>query len=199
MNYWESPDRSDRRFIYLQRGDVIAVNAQNGELITSFGNNGRVDLREAMERKPAGLVGTSNPGRIFENLFIIPLPGGAELRRPAVRRPRLRRADRASSPGSSMSFRTKGSSASTRGRKATGGEAAAGTTGASSRSTRRTASPSSGSAARATTSTAAIARATTCSPTRSSRSTPAPASGSGISSSFTTTSGTGTFRSRPSC
>ena len=76
MNYWESPDRSDRRFIYLQRGDVIAVNAQNGELITSFGNNGRVDLREAMERKPAGIVGTSNPGRIFENLFIIPLPGG---------------------------------------------------------------------------------------------------------------------------
>jgi glucose dehydrogenase len=76
MNYWESPDRSDRRFIYLQRGDVIAVNAQNGELITSFGNNGRVDLREAMERKPTGIVGTSNPGRIFENLFIIPLPGG---------------------------------------------------------------------------------------------------------------------------
>jgi quinoprotein glucose dehydrogenase len=77
MNYWESPDRSDRRFIYLQRGDVIAVNAQNGEPITSFGTNGRVDLREAMERKPAGPVGTSNPGRIFENLFIIPLPGGA--------------------------------------------------------------------------------------------------------------------------
>ena len=77
MNYWESPDRSDRRFIYLQRGDVIAVNAQNGELITSFGNNGRVDLRDAMERKPADPVGTSNPGRIFENLYIIPLPGGA--------------------------------------------------------------------------------------------------------------------------
>src|SRR5262245_22848102 len=77
MNYWESPDRSDRRFIYLQRGDVIAVNAQNGEPITTFGNNGRVDLRDAMERKPMGPVGTSNPGRIFENLFIIPLPGGA--------------------------------------------------------------------------------------------------------------------------
>jgi len=76
MNYWESPDRSDRRFIFLQRGDVIAVNAQNGEPITSFGNNGRVDLRDAMERKPAGPVGTSNPGRIFENLFILPLPGG---------------------------------------------------------------------------------------------------------------------------
>jgi glucose dehydrogenase len=77
MNYWESPDRSDRRFIYLQRGDVIAVNARDGELIPSFGNNGRVDLRDAMERKAPGPVGTSNPGRIFENLFIIPLPGGA--------------------------------------------------------------------------------------------------------------------------
>ena len=76
MNYWESPDRSDRRFIYLQRGAVIAVNARDGELITSFGTDGRVDLRDAMERKPAGPVGTSNPGRIFENLFIIPLPGG---------------------------------------------------------------------------------------------------------------------------
>jgi glucose dehydrogenase len=77
MNYWESADRSDRRFVYLQRGDVVAVNAQNGELITSFGTNGRVDLRDAMERKPGGPVATSNPGRIFENLFIIPLPGGA--------------------------------------------------------------------------------------------------------------------------
>jgi quinoprotein glucose dehydrogenase len=76
MNYWESPDRSDRRFIYLQRGAVVAVNAQNGELITSFGTEGRVDLRDAMERKPANPVGTSNPGRIFENLYIIPLPGG---------------------------------------------------------------------------------------------------------------------------
>jgi quinoprotein glucose dehydrogenase len=77
MNYWESPDRSDRRFIFLQRGAVVAVNAQNGELIPSFGKEGRVDIREAMDRPPANPVGTSNPGRIFENLYIIPLPGGA--------------------------------------------------------------------------------------------------------------------------
>jgi glucose dehydrogenase len=76
MNYWESPDRSDRRFIYLQRGDVIAVDARTGELITSFGKEGRVDIRDAMTRRSAGPIGTSNPGRIFENLFILPLPGG---------------------------------------------------------------------------------------------------------------------------
>jgi quinoprotein glucose dehydrogenase len=76
MNYWESPDGSDRRFVFLQRGNVVAINAENGEPITSFGTDGRVDIREAMERPSTGPVGTSNPGRIFENLFIIPLPGG---------------------------------------------------------------------------------------------------------------------------
>ena len=77
MNYWESADRSDRRFIFLRSGNVTAINAANGETITSFGRNGLVDLREAMDRKPPGPVGTSNPGRIFQDLFIISLPGGA--------------------------------------------------------------------------------------------------------------------------
>jgi quinoprotein glucose dehydrogenase len=76
MNYWESPDRSDRRFIFLRSGNITAINAMNGEVITSFGNNGVVDVRDAMERKPTGAVGTSNPGRIFENLYILSLPGG---------------------------------------------------------------------------------------------------------------------------
>jgi glucose dehydrogenase len=76
MNYWESRDRSDRRFVFLRNGNVTAINAANGDTITSFGTNGLVDLRDAMERKPAGPIGTSNPGRIFEDLFIISLPGG---------------------------------------------------------------------------------------------------------------------------
>mgnify|MGYP001575536146 CR=1 FL=1 len=76
MNYWESPDRSDRRFLFLRSGNVTAINAANGETITSFGMNGLVDLRDAMDRKPANPVGTSNPGRIFQDLFIISLPGG---------------------------------------------------------------------------------------------------------------------------
>ncbi len=77
MNYWESANRSDRRFIFLKSGNVTAINAANGDTITSFGNNGMVDLRDAMDRKPPGPVGTSNPGRIFQDLFIISLPGGA--------------------------------------------------------------------------------------------------------------------------
>lgn len=77
MNYWESADRSDRRFIFLRSGNVTAINAANGDTITSFGTNGLVDIRDAMDRKPAGPIGTSNPGRIFGDLFIISLPGGA--------------------------------------------------------------------------------------------------------------------------
>jgi quinoprotein glucose dehydrogenase len=77
MNYWESADRSDRRFVFLSGGSVTAINAQNGEVITSFGTNGKVDLRDAMDRKPPGPVATSNPGRIFQDLYIISLPGGA--------------------------------------------------------------------------------------------------------------------------
>jgi quinoprotein glucose dehydrogenase len=76
MNYWENADRSDRRFVYLNAGHVTAIDARTGETITSFGDNGRVDLRLGLAERGVGLnpVQTSNPGRIFENLYIIPLP-----------------------------------------------------------------------------------------------------------------------------
>jgi quinoprotein glucose dehydrogenase len=74
LNYWESKDRKDRRLLYLNAGNLTAINAQNGETITSFGKNGRVDLRVALWREARNPLQTSNPGRIFDNLFIIALP-----------------------------------------------------------------------------------------------------------------------------
>jgi len=74
LNYWESPDRSDRRLLYLNAGNLTAINAKTGEAITSFGNNGRVDLRVALWREARNPLQTSNPGRVFENLIIISLP-----------------------------------------------------------------------------------------------------------------------------
>jgi quinoprotein glucose dehydrogenase len=74
VNYWESRDRKDRRLLYLNAGHLTAINAQTGETITSFGKNGRVDLRVALWRDARNPLQTSNPGRIFENLFIISLP-----------------------------------------------------------------------------------------------------------------------------
>ena len=74
MNYWESPDRADRRLLFLAGGHLTAINAQTGDPIPTFGEKGRVDLRIALYRQAANPLQTSNPGRIFENTIIISLP-----------------------------------------------------------------------------------------------------------------------------
>jgi glucose dehydrogenase len=76
INYWESKDRSDRRLFYLNAGFLTAIDARNGNTIQSFGDNGRVDIRVGLDRDIDSFppLQTNNPGRVFENLFIIPLP-----------------------------------------------------------------------------------------------------------------------------
>ena len=74
MNYWESPDRSDRRLLFIAGGYLTAINAQSGDAIAGFGDNGRVDLRIALHRQVAEPLHTGNPGRIFENTMIVSLP-----------------------------------------------------------------------------------------------------------------------------
>src|SRR5437867_369724 len=74
MNYWESPDRSDRRLLFIAGGYLTAINAQTGDAIAGFGDNGRVDLRIALHRRAAQPLHTGNPGRIFENTMIVSLP-----------------------------------------------------------------------------------------------------------------------------
>jgi quinoprotein glucose dehydrogenase len=74
LNYWVSPDRADRRLLFLAGGYLAAINAQTGEPISSFGDNGRVDLRIALDRQAAQPLHTGNPGRIFENTIIMSLP-----------------------------------------------------------------------------------------------------------------------------
>lgn len=84
INYWSSEDGSDRRLVYLNGGMLTQIDARTGERITSFGDNGAVDLRIGLEDGVPGgdisdlrLMQHNNPGRIFENLFIIALPAGA--------------------------------------------------------------------------------------------------------------------------
>jgi glucose dehydrogenase len=74
MNYWESSDRKDRRILFLAGGHLTAINAETGDLIPTFGVNGRVDLRIALYRQVNNPLQTSNPGRIFENVVIMSLP-----------------------------------------------------------------------------------------------------------------------------
>jgi quinoprotein glucose dehydrogenase len=76
VNYWESKDRSDRRLLYINAGYLTAIDARTGKTIESFGDNGRTDLRTGLDREAPRALQTSNPGRVFENLIIIPLPAG---------------------------------------------------------------------------------------------------------------------------
>ncbi len=73
INYWESKDRSDRRLFFASNNFLQAIDARTGKLITSFGNNGRVNLKEGLGRDPAtlSLVQSTSPGRVFENLLIL--------------------------------------------------------------------------------------------------------------------------------
>jgi quinoprotein glucose dehydrogenase len=69
LTYWESPDRSDRRLILANNNGLREINARNGQLITTFGTNGVVDMRAGTDRRLGGP--NKSPGRIFENLIIV--------------------------------------------------------------------------------------------------------------------------------
>ena len=68
INYWESKDRSDRRLIVAAGGALQEIDARTGASITTFGENGRVNMRTGAPRPLGGPSGT--PGRVFENLLI---------------------------------------------------------------------------------------------------------------------------------
>jgi quinoprotein glucose dehydrogenase len=73
FNYWESPDRSDRRLIFAANSYLQEINAKTGVTINTFGKDGRVNLREGLGRDPKtiGQIQSGTPGRVFDNLIIV--------------------------------------------------------------------------------------------------------------------------------
>ncbi|HEY5055394.1 MAG TPA: PQQ-binding-like beta-propeller repeat protein [Acidobacteriaceae bacterium] len=84
MTYWESKDRADRRLFFTMNNEIHVLNAKTGKPITSFGNGGAVDLREGLGRPVASIrqIGSSTPGRVFENLIIMGSATGEEYESP---------------------------------------------------------------------------------------------------------------------
>jgi glucose dehydrogenase len=78
INQWVSKDGKDRRLFYINNGMLTALDAATGETVTSFGENGRVDLRVGLDRDITDLrpLQTANPGRIYKDLIIVSLPAG---------------------------------------------------------------------------------------------------------------------------
>lgn len=80
MNYWQSEDGKDRRLFYVNNGNLTAINADTGESIPGFGENGKVDLRKGLnvpDLSKVRALQTDNPGRVYKNLIIMSLPAGA--------------------------------------------------------------------------------------------------------------------------
>lgn len=72
--YWEDGD--DKRILYTAGDNLFAQNAVTGELIRSFGENGRVSMNIGMRGDPSKIsVIPTSPGIVYRDLLII----GAEV------------------------------------------------------------------------------------------------------------------------
>ena len=71
LNYWKSDGEHPGRIFFSSGPKLYAVDIITGEPISSFGNNGSIDLREGLGRDPSKLSVVSNtPGAVFQNILI---------------------------------------------------------------------------------------------------------------------------------
>jgi quinoprotein glucose dehydrogenase len=70
LAYWAAGE--DRRILLVAGAYLYAIEANRGKVISSFGTNGRVDLKQDLGRDASRLylVGTT-PGIVFKNLLIL--------------------------------------------------------------------------------------------------------------------------------
>lgn len=70
--YWEDGD--DKRILYTNGEWLYAVDARTGELILSFGVDGRTNLKAGLgETADDRFVGSTSPGTVYNDLIIMPL------------------------------------------------------------------------------------------------------------------------------
>jgi quinoprotein glucose dehydrogenase len=70
--YWE--DGNDKRIFYSIGANLLALNANNGKPIRTFGDNGKVNLHIGLPESAKDKYITSNtPGTIYKDLIIMPV------------------------------------------------------------------------------------------------------------------------------
>ncbi|MBE9464744.1 PQQ-binding-like beta-propeller repeat protein [Dyadobacter subterraneus] len=72
--YWE--EGIDKRILYTVGSSLYSINAQNGEIIRTFGVNGKVDIHEGLQTNmdhdvSVLSVNATSPGIVFKNTFIL--------------------------------------------------------------------------------------------------------------------------------
>ena len=70
VTYWESGD--DKRIFFSARHYLFALDARTGEIVPSFGEAGKVDLRQGLDRDPRRIsISSTTPGTIYKDLIIL--------------------------------------------------------------------------------------------------------------------------------
>ena len=70
VTYWKGAE--GERIFHFVRERVYALDARTGNLITSFGGKGYIDLRQNLGVDPAGVfIEMTSPGAVYENLLIL--------------------------------------------------------------------------------------------------------------------------------
>ncbi len=71
VTYW-SDGKSDKRIIFTAGSFMIAINAETGKPVTSFGDGGKVDLHKDLTAEMQDFLIVSNtPGTIYKDLIIM--------------------------------------------------------------------------------------------------------------------------------
>src|SRR5690606_18793578 len=71
VTYWKNGG-NDNRIIYATGSIVYELNALTGKLVTSFGKEGGIDLREGLGRDPKKMgVSVNSPVITYKNLFFV--------------------------------------------------------------------------------------------------------------------------------
>jgi quinoprotein glucose dehydrogenase len=71
VTYW-TDGKKDKRIFFVIGSLIHCINAVTGELVTSFGDNGKKDLHDDLGREVRDLlVVATSPGIIYKDLYIL--------------------------------------------------------------------------------------------------------------------------------
>lgn len=72
LTYWEDEHGQNKRIFNFVKDRVYALDAKNGTLITSFGENGWIDLRQNLPQDPADVdFEATTQGMVYKDFLII--------------------------------------------------------------------------------------------------------------------------------
>jgi quinoprotein glucose dehydrogenase len=72
LSFWRSNSNEPSRLFFTSGSKLYAVNIDDGKVISSFGENGSIDLRDGLGRNPEKLSVVANtPGAIYKNTLVM--------------------------------------------------------------------------------------------------------------------------------